>query len=118
MAEDGEVTILSARNMHSGERHTWTLRQEGTAPRKLTRFLPRVTRLGHIIGSVLLPAGYPGSVAREYLEFQIYDTLQALCSYLRGILATQAVFEGIGVGSSACMMLHPLGTGKKTVIVV
>lgn len=40
-----------------------------------------------------------GRVAPEYAEFQAYDTIQAMCSYLRGILATQSILEGVGVGS-------------------
>jgi Vitamin B6 photo-protection and homoeostasis len=34
--------------------------------------------------------GYPDSVTEDYLPFQIYDTIQAVCSYLRGILCTTA----------------------------
>eukprot|EP01083_Nonionella_stella_P004558 13201_1 len=50
--------------------------------------------------SILLPEGYPDSVTKDYLQFQIYDTLQAVCSYLRGILATQAILVGVGVGDA------------------
>lgn len=32
-----------------------------------------------------LPVGYPASVRPEYMTYQIYDSLQALCSYLRGL---------------------------------
>lgn len=35
----------------------------------------------------------------EYLAYQGWDTVQALCSYLRGILTTKAILEGSGVGS-------------------
>eukprot|EP00667_Euglena_gracilis_P010847 EG_transcript_11055 len=51
--------------------------------------------------SLLLPEGYPHSVTPDYLEFQIWDTVQAVCSYLRGILCTQAVLTGVGVGDAA-----------------
>jgi len=49
--------------------------------------------------AVFVPAGYPGSVAEGYATFQIFDSLQALCSYLRGVLSTQAILQGLGVGS-------------------
>lgn len=48
--------------------------------------------------SFFLPIGYPHTVTEDYLEFQIYDTIQAMCSYLRGILCTQAILVGVGVG--------------------
>ena len=48
--------------------------------------------------SLFLPVGYPSSVTPDYLEFQIYDTIQAVCSYLRGMLCTHAVLTGMGVG--------------------
>lgn len=35
----------------------------------------------------LLPAG-----------FQAWDTVQALCSYVRGMLSSQAILKGVGVG--------------------
>ena len=37
----------------------------------------------------------------EYLRFQVYDTLQAACSYLRNILTTSAILRGAGVGADA-----------------
>lgn len=47
---------------------------------------------------MFLPAGYPDSVSEDYLNFQFWDTLQAMCSYLRGVLATQSVLQSVGVG--------------------
>ncbi|CAM9093329.1 unnamed protein product [Ectocarpus sp. 6 AP-2014] len=48
--------------------------------------------------NTFLPAGYPGSVRPEYLRYRCWDILQDLSSHLRGVLATQAVLEGMGVG--------------------
>jgi hypothetical protein len=42
-----------------------------------------------VLRSLFLPVGYPDSVSPDYLVFQTWDTVQAMCSYLRGILATQ-----------------------------
>lgn len=47
---------------------------------------------------MFLPAGYPDSVSEDYLTFQLWDTTQAMCSYLRGVLATQSVLQSVGVG--------------------
>ena len=50
--------------------------------------------------NVYLPSGYPSSVPPEYTQFQIWNVIQDLCSYLRGIMATRAIIEGFGVGRS------------------
>jgi hypothetical protein len=50
--------------------------------------------------SIFLPVGYPSSVPNEYLEFQKWNLLQDFCSYLRGIMSTQAILVGMGVGRS------------------
>lgn len=34
----------------------------------------------------------------DYLSFQAWDTFQALTSYIRGLLTSQAVLRGVGVG--------------------
>jgi hypothetical protein len=48
-----------------------------------------------------LPLGYPRSVRSDYGLFQLYDSLQGVCSYLRGLLCTSAVLIGLGVGNSS-----------------
>ena len=48
-----------------------------------------------------MPEGYPDSVTSDYLEFQIWDSVQALMSYVRGMLCSQAIMTGIGVGVQA-----------------
>ena len=32
--------------------------------------------------------------------FQVWDTVQAICSYVRGMLSSQAIMHGIGVGQA------------------
>lgn len=54
--------------------------------------------LNRELKEMFLPVGYPDSVSEDYLAFQMWDTLQAMCSYLRGVLATQSVLESVGVG--------------------
>jgi hypothetical protein len=49
---------------------------------------------------LFLPIGYPNSVAQGYLEYQFYDSLQGLCSYLRGVVSTSAVLSATGVGNA------------------
>ncbi|TVY73460.1 RUS1 family protein-like protein [Lachnellula suecica] len=50
--------------------------------------------------NAFLPAGYPHSVTSDYLEYQVYDSLQAFSSSIAGLLSSRAVLEGIGVGDS------------------
>ncbi|OBT51321.1 hypothetical protein VE04_07096, partial [Pseudogymnoascus sp. 24MN13] len=47
-----------------------------------------------------LPAGYPNSVTEDYMEYQIYDSLQAFSSSIAGLIASRAVLEGVGVGDA------------------
>lgn len=54
--------------------------------------------LKRLLRSVFLPVGWPGSVSPEYLRFQAFNIVQDLSTYLRGILATKAILEGMGVG--------------------
>lgn len=49
--------------------------------------------------SPFLPAGYPATVTSDYTPYQIYDSLQAFASTIAGLLASRAVFVGMGVGS-------------------
>lgn len=57
-------------------------------------------KLRSVFASFFLPIDYPASVTDDYLEFQICDTIQAMCSYLRGLLTTRATLIGAGVGKA------------------
>lgn len=51
-----------------------------------------------IVRDLFLPAGYPASVTPDYLTFQLYDSIQGLSSYIRGMLSTQSILLGLGFG--------------------
>lgn len=53
-----------------------------------------------VMVQLFLPLGYPHSVDASYLPYQLYDGLQGLCSYWRGVVSTRAVLEATGVGNS------------------
>ncbi|XP_075704978.1 RUS family member 1 [Rhinoderma darwinii] len=53
------------------------------------------------ITSLFLPHGFPDSVSDDYLEYQLWDTLQAFSSSVTGSLATHALLRGSGVGDSS-----------------
>ena len=62
------------------------------------------------LSSILLPIGYPSSVTNEYMEYQLYDTIQELCGYLKGIVMNQASLTGLGVGDSSVKISNILLT--------
>ncbi|KIW91139.1 uncharacterized protein Z519_08033 [Cladophialophora bantiana CBS 173.52] len=63
-----------------------------------TSMSPRTSLLMGCMGP-FLPAGYPSSVRPDYTPYQIYDSVQAFASTIAGLLASRAVFVGMGVGS-------------------
>jgi hypothetical protein len=63
------------------------------------------TKFKTLILLTFLPAGYPESVSDDYLEYQFFDTLQALCSSLNGSLAQYSVLKTLGVGDSSATVL-------------
>ncbi|KAF4760473.1 hypothetical protein N7455_002955 [Penicillium solitum] len=65
------------------------------------------------LGDVFLPSGYPQSVSDDYLPYQIFDSLQAFCSSIAGLLSSRAVLQGVGVGNAnasptSALLLHIL----------
>lgn len=66
---------------------------------------PTGTSVSHFFRSVFLPQGYPESVSQDYLEYQIWDTIQAFASSITGTLAAQAVLKGVGVGDENATVL-------------
>ncbi|KAK3626557.1 hypothetical protein LTR56_019727 [Elasticomyces elasticus] len=61
---------------------------------------PTTKRPWQTLLDVFLPAGYPHSVTDDYLEYQIYDSLQAFASSIASLLSSRAVLSSIGVGSA------------------
>ena len=58
-----------------------------------------------VVKDLFLPVGYPSSVHDGYLEYQCYDSLQGLCSYLRGVLCSAQVLQAAGVGTAEATAL-------------
>ncbi|GAB4822234.1 hypothetical protein N2152v2_009280 [Parachlorella kessleri] len=56
--------------------------------------------------AAFLPEGWPDSVSADYLAFQLWDTVQGLSSYVRGMLSSQAILVGVGVGKEAATPLN------------
>ncbi|KAK6498001.1 hypothetical protein TWF506_004245 [Arthrobotrys conoides] len=58
-----------------------------------------ISHIQNII-NIFLPAGYPKSVTDDYLEYQIYDSLQAFSSSIAGLLSSRAVLQAVGFEDS------------------
>ncbi len=64
-------------------------------------FLAPLSFLSSLFVRLFLPRG---RLPPEYLLFQALDSLQALCSYLRGVLTLHATLEGLGVGGGSAAL--------------
>lgn len=56
-------------------------------------------RWTEVLHEVFLPEGYPQSVSKDYARYQFFDSLQAFCSSITGLLAHRAILQGVGVGN-------------------
>ncbi|XP_051569740.1 RUS family member 1-like isoform X1 [Myxocyprinus asiaticus] len=97
--EDPERVIATE---HYGSQESWKyLLKDGRMKRQKDAEDSRLAgnSISGVFKSVFLPQGYPESVSGDYLQYQIWDTLQAFSSSLSGTLATQASLRGAGVGN-------------------
>lgn len=59
----------------------------------------RTSGLQQLLLSAFMPVGWPDAQPPDYTCFVAWHTVQAISSYVRGVLASHAVFKGVGVGS-------------------
>lgn len=59
-----------------------------------------INKVKRVLSDLFLPIDFPHSVEGSYLKYQFYDSLQGLCSYLRGVVSTSAVLTAAGVGNA------------------
>jgi hypothetical protein len=79
-----------------------SLSSSSTTLKIISMYSPPIVldRLRRILTQLFLPIGYPHSVDPTYFPYQLYDSLQGLCSYLRGVVSTSAVLQASGVGDA------------------
>lgn len=98
--EDCEGVIATERY---GSQESWKylLKDDGSMKRQKDAADGRLAgnSISGVFKSVFLPQGYPESVCEDYLQYQLWDTVQAFSSSLSGTLATQASLKGVGVGN-------------------
>lgn len=113
MAKDDKIQIFGTQQ-HGSRIETIISSHEssnGQVPHQQFQFIPydgtssqqqnrSSSTLLNLFLQTFLPIGYPSSVKSEYLTYQIYDTIQALSSYLRSVLCTHALLIAAGVGTA------------------
>ncbi|EYC39133.1 hypothetical protein Y032_0674g1416 [Ancylostoma ceylanicum] len=78
-------------------------REVGAIPETITRISERPQHNDYYFDdSNLQNTSYPYSVSEDYLQYQLWDTLQAFASSMTSALATEAVLKGAGVGDQVC----------------
>ncbi|TRY98223.1 hypothetical protein DNTS_035193 [Danionella cerebrum] len=102
MADREEIeSILATERYGSQETWRYLVRKDGHLQRKRHAVHGGLAgnSISSVFKSVFLPQGYPESVSEDYLQYQLWDTVQAFSSSLSGTLATQASLKGVGVGN-------------------
>ncbi|EGG18310.1 DUF647 family protein [Cavenderia fasciculata] len=79
--------------------HVTTTTKDEQTNVKITKQTRKHGSFIEVLRDMFLPKGYPNSVTSDYTGYQTWDTLQALCSSLTGVLATRAILKGYGVGN-------------------
>ena len=79
--------------------------EEGSKGSRITGGSGSGSGTGLSFKKIFLPEGFPDSVSGDYVDYQIWDTVQAFASSISGSLATKAVLEGVGVGDDAATPL-------------
>lgn len=64
-----------------------------------------ISQIRSVLQSTFLPLGYPTRTPRGYIQYAMWSWIQDLSTQLRGVLATQRVLEGVGVGREGATAL-------------
>ena len=89
------------REQKSSQKRAWKILQDQGHTAAQHHILRRLlTTPRTVCCELFLPIGFPTSVRDGYLEYQLYDSLQGLCSYLRGVLCNAQVLQAAGVGNA------------------
>jgi len=98
--------LLETKRVPGGENEyrSYTLDKLSVKPNAATETPGFVQTARDTINGILLPRSYPFGVAPEYMEFQLWDTLQELSGYLLGIVTGSVNLIGMGVGEDAAMV--------------
>ena len=91
-----ELLHSSATTTSRGESHS-SLSWIYLRPIRILRYA--LHSVARYLRNLFLPLGYPDTVRAGYWEYQVYDSIQGLCSYLRGVVSSAHVLQAAGVGN-------------------
>ncbi|RDX46145.1 DUF647-domain-containing protein [Lentinus brumalis] len=87
-----------------GSGHVTALYRSGLERQSKQLGLPKKTAAHgwrQLLSDVFLPEGYPATVSDDYMQYQIWNALQAFCSSLASLFASRAVLQAHGVGNAS-----------------
>ena len=84
--EMNERTGLVSSTSHVGDSSRWDVASV------------RISSIVDVFRVLFLPRG---EISQEYIRFQLLDSVQAMCSYLRGVLTIHATLSGIGAATGS-----------------
>ena len=61
-----------------------------------------------MFNSMFLPIDFPQSVSADYLQYQIYDTIQSFIGYIKYQMLTLSFLKALGVGSSNATLMNAM----------
>jgi len=91
-----------------GISQTYSFLQADADVKKPSSDLSLAKQLQAGLRSTFLPSGYPNKTPPGYLKYSSWSWIQDLSTQLRGVLATQRVLEGVGVGREGATALSAL----------
>jgi len=92
--------ILSNNIIHTDQRKKYNIDHDNTKFATTRQSAQLFHNIRSTLKNIFLPLNYPDSVHPGYIQYQFFDSLQGLCSYLRSIASTTAVLSVAGVGDS------------------
>ena len=119
--DPGSIRVIST-NKNSGSGKIFTFQQNDSADdvhASVGGPMTGTSRFDKSLGSILpamasglrstfLPSGYPSKIPHGYLRYAVWSWIQDLSTQLRGVLATQKVLEGVGVGRPGATALSAM----------
>ncbi|KAF4815160.1 RUS1 family protein-like protein [Colletotrichum siamense] len=105
-SKEPKAIVIDERDSSGLIRRRWLHDSDGrltempieNAPTTISRLLTMNIR--QVFSDAFFPIGYPDSVSKDYLGYQLYDSLQAFFSTITSLLANRAILQGLGVGDA------------------
>ncbi|KAK1848448.1 diphosphomevalonate decarboxylase [Colletotrichum chrysophilum] len=105
-SKEPKAIVIDERDSSGLIRRRWLHDSDGrltempteNSPTTVSRLLTMNIR--QVFSDAFFPIGYPDSVSKDYLGYQLYDSLQAFFSTITSLLANRAILQGLGVGDA------------------